>query len=199
MSATHPHSQGPLAPLVDGIAAELRAQADQEVARAGLVAAMRALIFATLARLVGRLGAMVHLWQSGQVPPTPSVSRRTSLPGEAPSASGPLHLPSAASGPWSWLASWFASRDADLLAPAPRARTASHAPRPARAAGRHAPRPRAPARIAPAASPTAPPRRHAPASRPPSPPCAASPGTPTLGPSRPGFSRPAPDAAPTLA
>lgn len=71
----------PLAPLVAGIAADVRAMAAQEAARAGLLAALHALIFATLARLSTTLEAMVTLWAAGLLPlPTPrkaSPARQT--------------------------------------------------------------------------------------------------------------------------
>ena len=58
----------PLASQVAGITADLRATADLHAAQAGLVAALRALILATLARLFTHLEGLIALWQSGQLP-----------------------------------------------------------------------------------------------------------------------------------
>jgi hypothetical protein len=108
----------PLAPLVAGIAADMRAMAAQEAARAGLVALLHALIFATLARLLTTLESMVTLWAAGLLPvpaprqaqamrdraarrtpravtPAPFATRRTARPSAAiPSPADPI-VPSA--------------------------------------------------------------------------------------------------------
>jgi|GEM_PF-2270219 len=77
----------PLAQHIAGIAAGMRAMADDQAAQAGLVAALHALILATLARLLSRLEQMVELWQAGQLPePPPS---RAAPPRPAPRADIP--------------------------------------------------------------------------------------------------------------
>ncbi len=53
------------------MAAEMRAAADHQAAEAGLIAALHALILATLARLFNRLENMVALWAAGALPVLP--------------------------------------------------------------------------------------------------------------------------------
>ncbi len=62
------HSTTPLAHQVAIMAAEMRAAADHQAAEAGLIAALHALILATLARLFDRLENMVALWAAGALP-----------------------------------------------------------------------------------------------------------------------------------
>jgi len=54
----------------------MRAQAADHAAQAGLMAALHALSLAALARIFARLGDMIDLWQSGQLPPCPAPAPR---------------------------------------------------------------------------------------------------------------------------
>lgn len=78
-------SSPPLAQRVAGIAAAMRATADEQAAGAGLLAALHALILTTLARLFGRLEHIVQLWQAGQLslPAEPQPARRSPAPSRA--------------------------------------------------------------------------------------------------------------------
>ena len=77
----------PLAIQVAGIAADLHATAEHRAAQAGVVAALHALILATLARLFTCLEDLVTLWQSGQLPaPAPRLRHRQNQPAAAPAA-----------------------------------------------------------------------------------------------------------------
>lgn len=175
----------PLARQIGGIAADLRAQAQADSARTGLAAVLNALILALLARILGRLESMVALWQAGQLPaPIPRPARATTA---RPAA----RIPPAP--PWRWLAAFLPSAAA---ARPPSVRRGGTGPRPA--ANRA---PRSPV-TATAARPAAPrlaesPRR-APRTWPPHPPVPA-PRAQHVAPARPGFSKPAPAAAPSHA
>jgi len=70
-------SPHPLAQQVAGIAANMRAQAADQAAQAGLIASLHALILAALAQIFAHLGAMFDLWQSGQLPPCPAPAPRS--------------------------------------------------------------------------------------------------------------------------
>ena len=71
-------SPHPLAPLIAGITADMRAQQADHVARSGLLAPLHALIFATLARIFASLGDLFDLWRSGRLPPCPAPAPRPS-------------------------------------------------------------------------------------------------------------------------
>lgn len=98
----HPQEAPPsLAQAFAAMAGEMRAQADRRAQDWGPVAALHALLLATLARLVGRLETIFLAWQQGQLPPpararTPanaaqprphaphaSARRRSQMPGRA--------------------------------------------------------------------------------------------------------------------
>ena len=186
----------PLAPVVAGMAADLRAMARQQAEEAGLRASVHALILSLLARLFGRLETMVRLWQAGQLPfpqTTPPVGRTSAAPSDS------LPAPLARTSPWSWLASFFTP--SGIVAPerAPRPRTPSlrgPAPSPRAASqSRHEPVPREPA-----THPPAPALRARPAGAWPCiPPTTSAPRAHITATARPGFSKPVPAAAPTFA
>ena len=73
MSETQPQ----LAPLVAAMASEMRAKARDRAQEWGPGAAVRALILTLLARILGRLEAMILAWQQGLLtPPKPRASTR---------------------------------------------------------------------------------------------------------------------------
>lgn len=61
-------------PAFIALATEVRAKAEDRAAEGGPVAALHALILATIAQLIARLGELIELWQQGLLPP-PSQSR----------------------------------------------------------------------------------------------------------------------------
>ncbi len=71
----------PLAAQVAAITAGIRAESDLRAAEAGLIAALQALILATLARLFSRLESLIELWAAGQLPiPAHTPHRRATAP-----------------------------------------------------------------------------------------------------------------------
>ena len=72
-----------LAHHLAALTAELRAQADRAAAEAGLIAALHALILATLARLFTRLETLVDLWAAGQLPHLTQAVRPRATPAPA--------------------------------------------------------------------------------------------------------------------
>ena len=86
METTHPS----LAQQVAGITAEIRARADHQAEQAhwaAPAASVRALILALLARLFGRLAAIMAAWESGQLQaPAPRAPRATTAPSPRPAA-----------------------------------------------------------------------------------------------------------------
>ncbi len=87
MSETSPP---PLAEQVAAVAAELRLAAARRTEEFGPIAAIQALILATLARIFTTLAGMVALWQAGLLPP---------LTPRRPSAAPRPHVLSLASAP----------------------------------------------------------------------------------------------------
>ena len=68
-----PVSSTPLAAQAGAIAAAIRAEASHQARKAGMVAALHALILSALARLVASLENLVQLWQAGLLPPRPTT------------------------------------------------------------------------------------------------------------------------------
>lgn len=90
LSAMQHTSSTPLAAQAGAIAAAIRAEASHQALKAGMVAALHALILSALARLVARLENLVQLWQAGLLPPHPATpARRTNPPISAPLAAAP--------------------------------------------------------------------------------------------------------------
>ena len=65
----------PLTHQIAGLAAGIQTEADLRAAEAGAVAALHALILASLAHLLARLADMIGLWQSGLLPRLAPVPR----------------------------------------------------------------------------------------------------------------------------
>ena len=80
----------PLASHVASITGELRAQAATSAARAGVLAALHALLFAALVRLFDQLACMVDLWRAGQLPASAPATTRPRTPLTAVIGSGAM-------------------------------------------------------------------------------------------------------------
>ncbi len=174
----------PLARQIGGIAAELRAHAQEESARTGLAAVVHALILALLARIFGRLENMVALWQAGQLPAlAPQPARATAR----------TPAPAAPANPWRWLAAFLPFPA--IPATEPRRATHPRTPR-QRQATRLAPCQAAPASPKRAPTPIAAARPSRARPRPFTPPVPALQAH-AAAPARPGFSKPTLAAAPS--
>ena len=84
-----PLSSTPLAAQAGAIAAAIRAEASHQALKAGMVAALHALILSALARLVARLENLVQLWQAGLLPSHPATPASRATPPIAPHNSAP--------------------------------------------------------------------------------------------------------------
>lgn len=80
----------PLAAQAGAIAAAIRAEASHQAIKAGMVAALHALILSALARLVTSLENLLQLWQAGALPSPasrPATPRAAAI--QAPDATTP--------------------------------------------------------------------------------------------------------------
>ncbi len=74
-----PFAAHPLA----GLLADMRLESARRAAQRGVLVALHALILSALTRLLGRLDALLTLWQSGQLPTPTPVRTRIVIPAAA--------------------------------------------------------------------------------------------------------------------